>query len=145
MYDLSGGVLKTVDTGATWKSMPTLTTNDFYSVFFTDANTGYVAGVGGTILKTTTGGSVSVENKPPPSWDLAVYPNPASGKIHISSRIKYGEITFSIFNLQGEEVTCGKYKPGNPVETDISTLPMGVYVIRVQSSSFVGVSKIVKQ
>ncbi len=48
------------------------------SVFFTNADTGYAAGGGGTILKTTNGGGfpTAAENTSLEST-FAVYPNPA--------------------------------------------------------------------
>ncbi|MGH7595302.1 MAG: YCF48-related protein, partial [bacterium] len=41
----------------TWSAHTSGTTNVLYSVYFTDANTGWAAGEVGTILKTTNGGS----------------------------------------------------------------------------------------
>ena len=40
------------------------TPNYLYSVYFTDANTGYAVGEGGTILKTTNGGGTFPLKKP---------------------------------------------------------------------------------
>jgi photosystem II stability/assembly factor-like uncharacterized protein len=54
---VEGAILKTVDGGATWNKLSGGTSQYLQSVYFTDANTGYVAGWGGTILKTTNGGS----------------------------------------------------------------------------------------
>jgi photosystem II stability/assembly factor-like uncharacterized protein len=51
-----GTILKTTDGGATWTSQPSGTIYPLYSVFFTDANTGYAVGEDGVILKTITGG-----------------------------------------------------------------------------------------
>ena len=58
--DYDGKMLKTTDGGTTW-SEQTVSANNLHSIFFTDANTGYVAGgnVGsdsGVILKTTDAG-----------------------------------------------------------------------------------------
>jgi len=43
-------------TFAQWIQQPTPTNYNLYSIFFTDANTGYAVGDVGTILKTTNGG-----------------------------------------------------------------------------------------
>ncbi len=40
-----------------WTTVPSGTTYDLFSVCFTDANTGYVMGGRGTILKTNNGGT----------------------------------------------------------------------------------------
>jgi photosystem II stability/assembly factor-like uncharacterized protein len=49
-------VLRTSDGGATWTSFSCGTSYPLNAVFFTDVHTGYIAGVTGIILKTTTGG-----------------------------------------------------------------------------------------
>jgi photosystem II stability/assembly factor-like uncharacterized protein len=41
---------------AQWEQQNSETTEDLNSVYFTDSNTGYAVGTGGTILKTTNGG-----------------------------------------------------------------------------------------
>lgn len=52
-----------INVNAQWTLLTSGKTNDFTSVYFTDANTGYVVGddngqgSGGMILKTTNGGS----------------------------------------------------------------------------------------
>ena len=52
----SGGILKTIDGGATWVKVYSFI-GWFYSIFFTDENTGYVSGTAGTLLKTSDGGT----------------------------------------------------------------------------------------
>ena len=39
-----------------WTALPSGTTNDLLSVYFTNSNTGYAIGLNGTILKTINGG-----------------------------------------------------------------------------------------
>jgi photosystem II stability/assembly factor-like uncharacterized protein len=59
----NGALMKTTDGGISWKVYPPSISVDYYSVFFTDANTGYIAGSNnyyGLILKTTDAGA---------SWD----------------------------------------------------------------------------
>ena len=75
-----GFIVKTSDGGATWSSPATLVPTGL-SCFFTDANTGYVAGVEdissvpGVILKTTNGGA---------SWSEVFRSGPgqATGALH---------------------------------------------------------------
>jgi photosystem II stability/assembly factor-like uncharacterized protein len=55
-YDKTGVIFKTTDGGATWNQLPRETAYALYSVFFTDPNTGYIAGDGGESFKTTDGG-----------------------------------------------------------------------------------------
>jgi photosystem II stability/assembly factor-like uncharacterized protein len=44
------------ETMAQWEPQNSCTTNNLYSVYFTNTTTGYVVGDSGTILKTTDGG-----------------------------------------------------------------------------------------
>jgi len=51
-----GTIMKTIDGGITWTTLSSGTTNILYSVYFTDANTGFAVGEEGTIMKTIDGG-----------------------------------------------------------------------------------------
>ncbi len=53
-------VIKTTDGGLTWTNLTLDNASDkrdFYGVYFTDANNGYVVGKWGTVVKTTDGGA----------------------------------------------------------------------------------------
>lgn len=52
----AGTILKTTDGGVTWFPLSSGTTEDLYSVYFTDPDTGWAGGVNGTVLKTNDGG-----------------------------------------------------------------------------------------
>ena len=52
---------KTGDGGKNWNSQKSGITSNLNAVFFTDANTGYIVGDNGTILKTTTAGEASLK------------------------------------------------------------------------------------
>jgi len=53
--NFGGGILvKTTDGGTTWSNQKT--EYELRSVCFTDVKTGYIVGMNGTILKTTTAG-----------------------------------------------------------------------------------------
>ncbi|MEI7726449.1 MAG: YCF48-related protein [Bacteroidota bacterium] len=54
-YAVGGIGLKTIDGGLTWQSF--LSSGNFSSVFFTDANNGYMTSFGGSIYKTINGGT----------------------------------------------------------------------------------------
>jgi photosystem II stability/assembly factor-like uncharacterized protein len=63
------GLLRTDDGGKTWTSA--FPTGSVFSIFFTDANTGYVAGAG--LLKTTDGGN---------TWTQLSFPLPGCGYLN---------------------------------------------------------------
>ena len=47
----------TINGTETWDIQPSGTTSDLNSIYFTDANTGYIVGYNGTILKTNNSGT----------------------------------------------------------------------------------------
>jgi len=57
-YMSAGNFFQTNDGGATWTLLGYITTNP--KIWFTDNQTGYLAGFGGTIMKTTNAGAVPV-------------------------------------------------------------------------------------
>jgi photosystem II stability/assembly factor-like uncharacterized protein len=139
----AGIILRTIDGGSTWSVLTSGTTNELFSVFFTDPNTGYVVGKGGTILKTTNGGGypegyndLSLE-----SGNLKIFPNPTSTAITIETPSKG---LLSILNLNGQELL--QQEITQPVTTiDVSTLPSGIYVVKVVGEKGVRVEKFIKQ
>ncbi len=75
---------------------------------------------------------------------LLIYPNPANDKIIISSSAITGNTNLSIFNVSGEKV-LEKQLTENETQIDISTLPRGVYFVRLQNEKMVEVGKMVKE
>ncbi len=53
----AGLVIKTTDGGTSWERQNPMTPNILRSIYFSDANTGYVCGIAGTVCKTTNGGN----------------------------------------------------------------------------------------
>ena len=60
-----GEVLYTTNGGTTWAMQATGTANELYDAWFSDANIGWTVGRGGTILHTTTGGTLFDPPLPP--------------------------------------------------------------------------------
>ena len=62
----NGIILRTTDGGTTWTDVsPSIVNASYFSIFFTDANTGYVGGWDGSfdfVVKTTDGGTTWSEN-----------------------------------------------------------------------------------
>jgi hypothetical protein len=114
-----------------------------YSVYFTDANTGYAVGLNGTILKTTNGGT-GYSDLSFTSKTLNIYPNPLSEKITIELSGIPCTRQLSIMNLNGQEVMQYKITESK-TQIDITSLPSGVYFVRLTNDKTVQVGKIVKQ
>jgi photosystem II stability/assembly factor-like uncharacterized protein len=138
-------ILGTINGGIDWTiqyySEPSISLN---SIFFVDENTGYVVGDGGTVLKTTNGGAVGLNEKGVVSQLLKIYPNPTIDKITISSPSITGNTQLSIFTVSGEKV-LERQLTDNETQIDISALPRGVYFVRVQDEKWIEVGKIIKQ
>jgi photosystem II stability/assembly factor-like uncharacterized protein len=88
---------------------------------------------------------VSVEEKPKPSEDIAITPNPASDYIEISvinpmlkHGVEYSDI--KILNVYGQTVLSVGVQILEPLRIDVSALPPGMYFVRIDDK----VSKFVK-
>jgi hypothetical protein len=75
---------------------------------------------------------------------ITIYPNPASDQITVLAPATQAKNQLSIINLNGQEVlTCQIIQPKTQI--DISTLPVGVYFIRVANDKTVEVGRFVKE
>ena len=102
-----------------------------------------MAGSYGIIIKTTNGGGfpvgISKQNKT--LNNLSIYPNPAIDNITLHNA---NEGYLSIQNINGQEVLQQEItEPATNI--DISTLPSGVYVVKLAGEKGVQVGKFVKQ
>ena len=139
-----GTIQKTVNGGAGWEPVPCNSGWNLYSVCFPDVNTGYVTRDYGTILKTTNGGGVSIDEITPVKPGFIIYPNPATTKVTVSnSRELKGECRISIVDLDGQQLL--EYRSANhkPIELDISQLAPGIFFLRIQTTEGVEVKKLV--
>ena len=145
-YYTAGIILKTIDGGDTWTVLSSETCNNLSAVYFTDNWVGYAVGTGGTILKTSDGGVVSVPENRSRMSAFTIYPNPANNKITITNNIESSEETsVTIFNINGEKLVQSKFRNQNDIEINVSTLAKGIYIIRIQSGSGIESKKLVIQ
>ena len=129
----------------TWQN-PLPQGNALNSVCFTDANTGYVVGDCGTIVKTTNGGIGSVEEPGFPESTFTIYPNPANNKITIVNNAKIPEETIiSIFNIQGVQILQDKFRNKQQMEMDVSALTKGIYLVKIETTVGIESKKLVMQ
>jgi hypothetical protein len=75
---------------------------------------------------------------------LSMAPNPANDKITISLLAITSNTRLSIFNVSGEKV-LERQLIFTETQLDISTLPRGVYFVRVRNEKMVEVGKMVKE
>jgi hypothetical protein len=139
-------MLKTTNGGTNWVALSSGTIWNLYSVYFTDANTGYAVGAVGTILKTTNGGGYpqGVNNFLSISNSLKLYPNPAFNDLTVETSETATQIQLSILNLEGQQLITRQLTQPK-TQLDISSLPSGVYFVRLTSDKSVVTGKFIKQ
>ncbi len=82
-----------------------------------------------------------VEDVTVPQSKISIYPNPVSTHITIETPFQ-GQLT--ILNLQGQELLNQQITEPK-TQVDISTLPSGIYFVRVTGEGIVKVGKIIKK
>lgn len=70
--------------------------------------------------------------------NVSLYPNPANGKLHVNGMKQF---SYNISNITGQQVQNGKAKDA----INVSTLPPGNYILRLQDSDASSVLKFTKQ
>ena len=136
-------ILKTTDSGANWTAQTSGTTNWLSSVYFTDANTGYAVGAGGTILKTTDGGGTFVERNMQETPALHIYPNPFSTTAKIILPESFNTGTFILYDVFGRKVMQREINK-KTLEIQKGNLASGVYFYRVWNDDEVYTGKIIR-
>jgi photosystem II stability/assembly factor-like uncharacterized protein len=142
----SGAIFKTTNGGVnlTGWITPTFSYPSLLnSVYFTDIETGYVVGEGGTILKTTDGGGfpVGTSDVSDKSSVFKIFPNPSSDQIAIEF---FGEGQLSILNVTGQEI-LKQIIVDHKTQIDITGLSDGVYFIKLIEGNTVQIEKLIKQ
>jgi photosystem II stability/assembly factor-like uncharacterized protein len=105
-----GIILKTTDGGNSWNQQIVNILESFVSVYFVNENIGWVVGSGGTILNTTNGGVLFVDEEEiteiPTNYSLSQnYPNPFNPSTTIRYTLpKTAKVVLKIYNFLGQEV-----------------------------------------
>jgi photosystem II stability/assembly factor-like uncharacterized protein len=142
----AGTLLKTTNGGSTWNQLSCGASCYLGAIAFTSPDTGYLVGSCGTILKTTNGGGypVGVSELTTNPSPITVFPNPASTEITLETAPLLVPGYLIIYNLQGQPIITGQITEPK-TQIDISTLPCGVYFVRVINDKTVEIGKFVKQ
>ena len=156
---ISGDVginLSTTNGGSTWTTSSftgTENSDNAWSIFFVDANTGWFTSDGGEIGHTTNGSSTGVrgaaENQTPISFSLQQnYPNPFNPTTVIRYQVaKAGIVRLKVYDVLGREVATlvNDVKPAGSYTASFhaAAVPSGVYFYRLQSASFTDTKRLV--
>jgi photosystem II stability/assembly factor-like uncharacterized protein len=128
-----------------WEPQSSGVEEDLNDVGFVDADLGWAVGDNGTILKFTIGG-FDVEEAQQLSFSL--YPNPCKDMISLRYRMPDARCRIiELMDISGRwirEVARQEVGPGEDnIEIDVSDLPPGVYLLRMQVGEEAAVKKIV--
>ena len=138
-----GTIKKTTDGGFSWSVSPSGISEELRDIYFVNADTGYAVGGNGVILKTTSGGFVGVGEKEKEEPGFTVYPNPARDKIMIIPRkMHHDKLTLTITGFMGNQVFTAVFQNQGVCEVDVSSLPQGMYILKIETGSGLEVKKI---
>ncbi len=111
----------------------------FGSYFLTNTS----AGVGDIFLAKSGSGNVGVD-KINNSYNISISPNPATETITIEVPTTSQHIQLSILNFEGQKLLIHQITE-HKTQIDISSLPKGVYFVRITNDRMVEVGKFIKQ
>ena len=123
---LYGKIFFSTDHGAQWTEQTTPISGPVTSIAFANEDQG-IAVSGHNVIHTSNGGTVSVSELTAP-MGVNIYPNPASGQIHIESDPGVQILQLSVISSNGETVLT-IHKPTNIIPT--AQLKPGVYLVRL--------------
>ncbi|MDT8322627.1 MAG: YCF48-related protein [Bacteroidota bacterium] len=150
-----GIILESTDAGLTWTPQESNTSYHLEAVSFVDERIGCAAGWATTVMRTTSGGSLSVTRSGtalPAHMSIAsTWPNPlsrsAGAVAHVMLDVaQAAPVDLRVYDLLGREVQAlvdMRLEAGNwDITWDPSALPKGVYLYRLRSRDEVHTAKI---
>lgn len=127
-------VVKTSDGGNTFIDASGGGSNlfcDIYSIDFTDEWTGYACGSYGSILKTTNGGTTSLDNSIQQENSFSVFPNPVENILNVKSKKLSDKCEFVLYDVTGRIQKQALFS--NSLKADLEHLSGGIYLYRIYS------------
>jgi len=147
-----GRILKTTDGGSSWFQNLNFLTENLSDISFINENTGWVSGLAGIILKTTTGGTIGVQqistSLPDKFYLEQNYPNPFNPVTNIEFSLPQKSfVKLKVFDLLGREIanlvnenlSAGSYK----YDFNASALTSGIYFYKLETENFSETKKMV--
>ena len=75
--------------------------------------------------------------------NFSIYPNPSDGNINITTLVDAGDVTVSIFDINGRKVFTQEVTLQNTVAINAGSLRAGVYVVSINGDSYTHTAKII--
>jgi photosystem II stability/assembly factor-like uncharacterized protein len=121
-------ILHTTDGGASWTTQTTPTFNP-YSIFFWDANNGWLTSEDNQIARYT--GTLGIKENIVNKY-LTIYPNPNNGTFYFSLKDTNSKIQVEIYNLSGQKVyEASNMEKQTSNEINFNQQSKGVYLIKI--------------
>jgi hypothetical protein len=146
-----GYMLRTTDGGTTWTQVYLGTHQSQNVVYFFDEQNGFLVGNGGMLLRTSNGGytGISAEKIKQDQIDVSLLPNPFHESTSIGFELPADTfITVEILDHAGRlvSVPARGHKSAGPNQVVVagSSLPAGIYFVRVSFENQMIVKKIIK-
>ena len=139
-----GIILKSTKADTSWTRQVSGTTENLNSVNFWYSDYGFAVGDGGTILMTKNGGGNGINDQAFQAAPLHIFPNPAFTGVSIETVVTATGGLLTVSNLSGMLMLTRRIA-GVKTQLDISTLPTGVYAVRLFGDRSVQVGKFLKQ
>ncbi|NND88709.1 MAG: T9SS type A sorting domain-containing protein, partial [Flavobacteriaceae bacterium] len=74
--------------------------------------------------------------------NFKIYPNPSNGNINIKSLVDAGDVTVSIFDLNGRKVYTQAVTLSDSANINAEGLKAGVYVIEINGGNYTHTAKL---
>ena len=149
MGSSQGRIYKSIDNGETVERYDTTFTNQSLSkIRFANANTGFIVGGNGIILKTTNGGltSISSNNQVLNYYNINIFPNPVNPtsvlEVNLNKTQNLNIILYDITGREIRKIITGNLPAGvNRISIDLTSFSSGVYFCVVKSGDISLTSK----
>jgi len=77
---------------------------------------------------------------------LTPYPNPANNHINLSIPVNQEHLRAGIYSLSGKWISSPEIKENQSnQEIDMREIPNGIYYIRIQNASWIGIAPVIIQ
>jgi photosystem II stability/assembly factor-like uncharacterized protein len=125
----AGGINRTLDGGITWSRVYE-GREALKAIRMLTDSTGYAVGANGTVVK-LGGGTSGMPDKPEDSFQVKVYPTPATDLLTIESAGNLHQASVTVLNESGQ-VLLTREMNGSRMQIDVMTWPSGLYFVRVE-------------
>ncbi len=134
-----GKIYKSTDGGNNWIELNSGLPTDvsLYGIYFIDDNNGWVVGAYGTILKTSNGGTVGL-NEPQNHPEISLYPNPVHDVLHIENTGNQDVVQIELRGINGQLIET--YSKATTL--NLGHLPVGIYFLQLELSDGVQVKRL---